>query len=162
MDKLKAVKQMLEKLLDEFIEKGDLDAHDVEMLDKVIDEIKDIETICAMRENSYYGEADLDGYSRGRGGRGYNDGYSGARYYDGYSGNRYTNGMMYDGMYMGEMPRRGYSGAQGGQYSNRMMGGYSRDDSQKRMIGQLERLMDEAQSDHARMAINDAIQRLEQ
>lgn len=140
---------------------------DLEILDKILDEIKDAETICAMRES-----ADREyGYSRG------NDGYSrGGQYsrgdyagdYSGrYSYNRYSNGMEHDGMsngsygyYYDDMnSHRRYRSPSTGRYtSNRP--NYSREDMNERMVGQLERMMGETQNEQAKQALADAIERM--
>lgn len=107
MRSLDKLKRLLEKEIDEITAKDEVSPTELERLDKAVDIIKDIETICAMKE---YGEEEDYGYSgrrsyyptmpmsyegqsyrRGRDSMGRyasrDDGYSGRPYYDrGYSG----------------------------------------------------------------------------
>ena len=117
------IKDMLEKELEQIANKRELTSNNLEVMDKVVDIIKDIETICAMREASdgysnfypsYMYDDDMS-YARGRGGNAKRDSmgrYSSDAYSnDGYS-SRYDRGMR----------------------------GYSREDSKEHMIGELERM----------------------
>lgn len=158
MNNLYMVCDKLEMLVDEIARKPELNWTDVERLDKILDEIKDIETIMAMRESGggYSGEMN-NGYSgehyvRGHYSRGYGD-YSGDRSY-GYSGNRYSNGMEHDGMYMSGRSYGDYSGYRDSR------GRYSRDDMMERTKSQIERLMNESQNEEVREALQGALQRL--
>lgn len=159
MNNLYMVCEKLEMLVDEIVRKPELNWTDVERLDKILDEIKDAETIIAMRQG---GGQEQEGYSRGHYVRGHysngysGDGYSGNRSY-GYSGNRYSNGMENDGMYMSNGSYGNYSGY---GRSNGNYGRYSRDDAQERTRQQLERMMGEAQSDQVREALQGALSRM--
>ena len=116
------IKDMLEKELEQIANKRELTSNNLEVMDKVVDIIKDIETICAMREAGddyshfypYYMYDDgMDGTSNARGRGRYAKRDSMGRYSseDGYSG-RYDRGMR----------------------------GYSRDDSKEHMVNELERM----------------------
>lgn len=59
MDPLKELKHVLEKEIEEISKKNDISPTELDRLDKAVDIIKDIETICSMKEYSY----DDDGYS---------------------------------------------------------------------------------------------------
>jgi hypothetical protein len=50
MDALKELKKNLEKQIEEINKKNDITPTELERLDKAVDIIKDIETICAMKE----------------------------------------------------------------------------------------------------------------
>lgn len=134
------LKKMLCKELDEFAQKGELSAGDLDAVDKLTHSIKSIVTIMAMEDSGYSND---DGYSNARRrdsmGR-YADGYSG-RYYDGenseggYSGRRYSDG--------------GYSGRR-----------YSRDEGKSHMMHQLEKLMDNASTQEDREILQSALNKL--
>ena len=66
------IKDMLEKELEQIANKRELTSSNLEVMDKVVDIIKDIETICAMKEAS-------DGYSNYMPMYMYDDGMSYAR-----------------------------------------------------------------------------------
>lgn len=108
-------------------------------MDKVVDIIKDIETICAMREASEDG-----GYSNYTPMYMYDDGMSYAR-----GRGRYAKRDSM-GRYSTE---DGYSNANeySGNYSNRR--GYSRDDSRDHMVSELERMEREATDENQRNMI---------
>ena len=102
--------------LEEIGKKDKLDSKDVELMDKFVDIIKDIEE---MGMSSY-----PMGYSQ--------------------TGNSYTNGGGYMGgrsNRMNPMYNRSYGR---GSYGRSMNGGYSRDESKDMMLDQLERVMDMA------------------
>ena len=163
MNNLYMVCDKLEMLVDEIVRKPELNWTDVERLDKILDEIKDVETILAMRQG---GGQEQEGYSRGHYVRGHysngysGDGYSGNRSYGysgNYSGNRYSNGMENDGMYMSNGSYGNYSGYRGSNGSYR---GYSRDDAMERSKQHIERLMNETQDENVRSALQGALSRL--
>lgn len=166
MQNYKHTIHVLEELMEQVTNGGNLSKSDLEILGLILDEIKDAETICAMREESEYSNGDSYGYSRGRysGERSYGNGYSG-RYsgYSGeYSGNRYSNGMEHDGMYSGydDMnSHRRYRNPSNGQFTSRRPN-YSRDDADMRIKGQLERMMNETESDYVKNALRDAMERM--
>lgn len=60
MKAMKELKYLLEEELEQIVRKGDITPTELERVDKAIDIIKDIETICAMKE---YGYEDEEGYS---------------------------------------------------------------------------------------------------
>ena len=168
MQNYKHTIHVLEELMEQVTNGGNLSKADLEVLGLILNEIKDAETICAMRESSEYSNGDSYGYSRGyySGERSYGgDGYSG-RYMDEYSGrysgNRYSNGMEHDGMYSGydDMnSHRRYRSPSTGQYTSRRPN-YSRDDANMRIKGQLERMMNETESDYVKNALRDAMERM--
>lgn len=61
MDALMNLKKVLEEQIEEIVKKNDISPAELERLDKAVDIIKDIETICAMKNYSYE-EEDM-GYS---------------------------------------------------------------------------------------------------
>lgn len=163
MDKLKELKSMLEMQVNQITARGDINPQDLEVLDKAVDIIKDIETICAMRkaeerEDMGYSQA---GGSRGRSSYSYamDDGYSQGWFDPAYHGgpyNYYTNGGTHtDGMSYA----RSRQMMNGGRYSSRR--GYSRDEAQDHMIRMLESAMDEATTEKEREAIRRCIEKIE-
>lgn len=133
------IKDMLEKELEQIASKRELTSNNLEVMDKVVDIIKDIETICAMREASEDG-----GYSNYTPMYMYDDGMSYAR-----GRGRYAKRDSM-GRYSTE---DGYSNANeySGNYSNRR--GYSRDDSRDHMVSELERMEREATDENQRNMI---------
>lgn len=133
------IKDMLEKELEQIASKRELTSNNLEVMDKVVDIIKDIETICAMREASEDG-----GYSNYMPMYMYDDGMSYAR-----GRGRYAKRDSM-GRYSTE---DGYSNANeySGNYSNRR--GYSRDDSRDHMVSELERMEREATDENQRNMI---------
>lgn len=124
-------KRLLEKEVTEITQKGELSPSSLDVMDKAIDILKDIETICAMKEE--YGDYsermpymyDDMSYARGRG-----------RYAKRDSMGRYAS---YDGSYDGSYDAYG-------RYNR----GYSRDDD-------YERMMREAQTEKERDLIRQLI-----
>lgn len=105
----KDLEKLLEKEIRETTESGELNPTSLDLMYKVLDEIKDILTICAMKKDDEYQERMMyDDYSRGRG-----------RYARRDSMGRYASRNYYDGDY-GER----------GSYEY----GYSRDDELDRMM----------------------------
>ena len=140
MDKLKELKSMLELQVNQIVAKGDINPQDLEMLDKAVDIIKDIETICAMREAGY-SQGGPRGYSYAMGEDGYSRGWFDPAYHEGR--NYYTNGGTHtDGMSYARRP-------------SRMMyrSGYSRDEAKDHMLDTLEDMMEEATTEKERNAI---------
>lgn len=146
------IKEMLEKELEQIADKRELTSNNLEITGKMVDIIKDIETICAMKEASEEGYSEMmpyymyddgmDGtsYARGRGRFAKRDsmgryssesGYSNRGSYD-----SYNRGGSYD------------SYARGGR-----MGGYSREDSRDHMVSELDRMEREAQDEQQRNMI---------
>ena len=102
-------KKILEKEIENINSKGELSPNTLEVMYKVVDILKDIETICAMKEENEYSERMMYGedasYARGRRGRRYSRDYSGVydeRVYDSpYSRGSYNSygEDSYDGSY---------------------------------------------------------------
>ena len=142
MDMIKELGEMKETIANEIAEAnqrirqsgGDLNAGDVEIIDKLAHSMKSLVSTCAMLE------AEEDG------------GYSGRYYYGegrGYSGRERRNG--YSGNY------GGYSRENRGRYSSREgRGGYSRDG----MMDHLREMMDEAPDEQTRMEIKKMMDRM--
>lgn len=63
MDALKELKKVLEKQIEEITKKNDISPTELERLDKAVDILKDIETICAMKEQGQPEEEEGE-YSR--------------------------------------------------------------------------------------------------
>lgn len=167
MDKLKDLKSMLELQVNQIVAKGDINPQDLEMLDKAVDVIKDIETICAMRKAE---EQNMEGYSQGMMRNGYSyamgeDGYSGTWFDPAYHGGRnyYTNGGTHtDGMSYAQRPSRmmyRQDRDMNGRYSSRR--GYSRDEAKDHMLDTLEEMMDEATTEKERNAIRRCMEKIE-
>ena len=147
------IKDMLERELEQIADKRELTSNNLEIMDKVVDIIKDIETICAMREAGEDGYSEMmpyymydDGmggssYARGRGRYAKRDSMGRYSSEGGYS-NRYDGGGSYD------------SYARGGR------GGYSREDSRDHMVSELDRMEREAQDEQQKMMIRNWKQQL--
>lgn len=156
------IKDMLERELEQIAGKRELTSNNLEVMDKAVDIIKDIETICAMKEAGEEGYSEMmpfymydDGmggssYARGRGRYAKRDsmgryssegGYSSRGSYDGGSYDSYNRGGSYDSYARG---RRGYS----------------RDDSKEYMVSELERMEKEAADEQQKMMIRNWKQQL--
>lgn len=118
--------------LDEIAKKDKLDSKDVELIDKFVDIIKDIDQISMSQDN---------GYSQ-VGGSSYNNGSS---YMRGRSGRMMP---MYGRNYMGRM-RSGNDG-------------YSRAESKTMMLDHLQEVMDMAVDEKDRKAVERLMQQMEQ
>ena len=131
------VKEMIYREIDEISEQDQLTIECVEALGELVDILKDISEIDAMENYDNGGYSNNGSYSY-RGGRNMN-----MRYYDGSS---YNNGYSYGG----------------GSYRNsyRRNNGYSRDDSKHYMISELERMMNEAQSENDKMEIKKLVEKM--
>lgn len=127
------IKDMLERELEQIADKRELTSNNLEVMDKVVDIIKDIETICAMREYSD------DGYSGSYPYYMYDDGMSGAR-----GRGRYAK--------RDSMGRYSSDGGYSGRY-DRDIRGYSRDDSKEHMISELERMERETTDENQKAMI---------
>lgn len=134
MDKqlYKEAERLLEKEIRETVDKGSLDMQSLEVMYKVLDNIKDISIICAMKkelEEDEYSERrmayDDDSYARGRG-----------RYARRDSMGRYASRDSYDEYHDGSYD-------DGGSYRNSYERGYSRDED-------LDKMMREAKSEKER------------
>lgn len=144
MKALHELKSMLEKEIGKITAKNDITAADVEVAYKVVDIIKDIDTIKAMEEYGDDEEYSERGYSRrGRSMRGsyeMDDGWSGRRGRDARTG-RYVS--RYNGSYRGSYR------------------GYSRDDAKDEMMDKLEEAMESATTEHERMLIRKCMEKLD-
>lgn len=131
MKALEQLKELLEEEIKKVAKKGDITPAEVEAMYKVVDIIKDIDTIEAMEE---YGEDDEEEYSN----RGYSRrGYSSRRsYMDG--GGSYRRGRGMNGRYVSR---------------DRSYRGYSMEESRDAMMAKLEEAMNEATTEHERQAI---------
>ena len=127
--------------LDQIAEKGELTAGSLDTIDKLTHSIKSLGTIMAME--GYSNDGSYEGYYEGsnRGGN-----YERGRSYRGGS-NR--------GNYRGSYARRRDSM---GRFSRER--GYSMDDQKEHIVEQLEGLMQETQDSNTRMAIEEAVMRL--
>ena len=131
-DIYKKAKDVFEKELQKIIDKGDMNPTNLEYSYKIVDIIKDIGEICEQDEEMYDEESSGRTYGMRR-----------SRRYP-YMGN-YT----VEGSY-----GRGYSGADGGYGSNYSGNNYgSRTSGTSAMHSKLQRLLDEASTDHERMMI---------
>lgn len=167
------LKYLLEEELEKIVRKGDITPTELERLDKAVDIIKDIETICAMKEYNY--QEDEEGYSGGhpmymRDGRG--GSYEGSyRRGGGGGGNSrmggymmdpryYGDGRSYDGSYnrggsyMGGYYGDGRSYEQGGGSSRNYSGHATKEDLKK----DLQEMMNKAATDKERMAIQQLLE----
>ena len=163
MHALKELREMLEDEVKKIVKKGDINQSELETVYKVIDVIKDIDTIKAMEEAG--GE---DGYSErymrnsygGRGSGNYRDGgssYDGSSY-DGYSdeGSSYRRGRS----------RYSRDGGNSGNYrdggqSMNYRDGYSGAEEKEQMVRKLEMMMEKATSSKEREAIQRCIEQLD-
>lgn len=167
MDNMKDLKSMLELQVNQIVAKGDINPQDLEMLDKAVDIIKDIETICAMRKAEEESGYSQRGYSYAAGMGNADGGYSGHWYDPAYHGgyNYYTNGGTHtDGMSYGKTPSRmmyRQDRDMGGRYSSGSRRGYSRDEAKDHMLDTLEDMMDEATTEKERNAIRRCMEKIE-
>ena len=167
MHYMEDLKDLLCAELKDYAEKGkrsgELSKADVEVIDTVLNSVKNIYKIDKykeemegysedghyMGEGRIYGTSYESGYSE-RGGSSYARGRG--RYAKRDSMGRYSSrgGMSYD---------EDMSYARGGRGGNR--GGYSRDDGKHYMMGELERLMEKASTHTEREALEKCMQALE-
>lgn len=143
MKALYDLKEMLCKEIEKVTVKNDITPAEIEAIYKVVDIIKDIDTISAMEEYS-----EDDGYSQ----RGYsNRGYS----------RRGSYGYSEDNSYRRGRDSRGrYTSRDGGSYRGSYRG-YSRADAREDMMSRLEEAMESASSEHERQAIMRCMEKLE-
>lgn len=146
MDALMNLKKVLEGQIEEITKKNDISPTELERLDKAVDIIKDIETICAMKDYSYE-EEDM-GYS-GRYPRYMRDEMPRRSYDMWEGGSSYRRGRDSMGRYTSrEMPPYSYDTRSYG-YG----GGYSGHGSREDIRMDLREMMNNAKSDKERMAI---------
>lgn len=136
MDKklYKEAEKLMEKEIRDIVDRGELDPGSLDVFAKVIDNIKDISIVCAMKR-----EAEMEEEYSER----YNYGYDDAAYARGRGRNarrdsmgRYASRYNYDGSYDGQ-----YDDGRSYDYSGRR--GYSRDD-------ELDKMMSEAKTEKER------------
>ena len=162
------LKDLLCAELEDYAEKGKksgkMSMGDLESIHKLTDTVKNILKINMLEEDGGYSE---DGHYMGEGriyGTSYESGYSE------HGGSSYARGR---GRYakrdsMGRYSSRGgmsydddMSYARGGNRGYSREGGYSREDGKHYMMGELERLMDEAEKPAEREALKRCMQALE-
>jgi hypothetical protein len=149
------LKDLLCAELEDFAEKGKksgkMSMGDLESIHKLTDTVKNILKIDMLEEETGYSE---DGHYMGEGriyGTSYDDGMHREGGYSYARGRRYAKRDS-----MGRYSRDG-----GMSYRGGMRGGYSRDDGKHYMMGELERLMDEASTPTEREALKKCMQALE-
>ena len=164
------LKDLLCAELEDYAEKGKksgkMSMGDLESVHKLTDTVKNILKIDMLEEESGYSE---DGHYMGEGriyGTSYESGYSergGSSYARGRgryakrdSMGRYSRGGM---SYDDDIPYA--RGGRGGNRGYSREGGYSREDGKHYMMGELERLMDEAEKPAEREALKRCMQALE-
>lgn len=144
----KQLYELREMLMDELKSitgKGELTAGSLETVDKLTHSIKSIDTICAMEEAGEYSYDGMSYANRNRDSRGRYSSEGGG------SNGSYAYGGSYRESYRGGNMNRG------GGNSRR---GYSRADKSE-LIDELRELMNEASDNRSRMAIQQAIQEME-
>lgn len=158
METLKNLKKVLEKEIEGISKKNEISPTELERLDKAVDIIKDIETICAMKEYGYQEkEEPMQGYSE--------------RY-------PYPRYMSYDmmpprerDMWSRESSYRDGRGSMGNRYMSREMPpysyesrsygydrGYSGHSDKEDLKMDLREMMNSAKSDKERMAIQQLLE----
>ena len=157
MDYMHDLKDLLCAELKDYAEKGkrsgELSKADVEVIDTVLNSVKNIYKIDKYKEETEgYSE---DGTYMGEGriyGTSYESGYSER------GGSSYARGR---GRYARRDSMGRYSRDGGMSYRGGMRGGYSRDDGKHYMMGELERLMEKASTHTEREALEKCMQALE-
>ncbi len=141
MEYLYDLKEKLCKELEEYAQKSNMNAGDLEMVHKLTDTIKNVDKIVMLEEGGYSQAADMD------------------------SPSSYARGSSYANR--GKHYVRGHYGRDG-SYSRDGRGGYSRDgrmysrtDAKEYMMGQIEDMMDGA-NDREKDILRRAMQQLEQ
>lgn len=132
------LKEMLCKELEEYANKDDMSAGDLEAIHKLTDTIKNIDKICMLEGDDGYSYGDGDWQARGmysnRGG--YNE-----------NGSSYANrrGSHYVRGHYSRADGRGMRGGRGR--------GYSRDDAKDYMIDQIDDMMEDTDNSKVREAL---------
>ena len=134
MDTLYTIKDMMYCELDDIAKKEKLDSKDVELIDKFVDIIKDIDEI------GMTGIQEMNGYSG-------NGGYGGSYAYRNYS----RNGGGYSGRMMPMYNRGSYDNGNGG---------YSRDESKEAMLSHLQNVASMAVDERDRKAVERLMQQM--
>lgn len=150
------LKDLLCAELEDYAEKGKksgkMSMGDLESIHKLTDTVKNIMKIDVLKEEAGYSE---DGHYMGEG-RIYGTSYDDGMHREG--GYSYARGR---GRYAKRDSMGRYSRDNGMHYRGGMRGGYSRDDGKHYMMGELERLMDEANTPTEREALKKCMQALE-
>ena len=126
MEYLYDLKEKLCKELEEYAQKSNMNAGDLEMVHKLTDTIKNVDKIMMLEEGGYSQAADMD------------------------SPSSYARGSSYANR--GKHYVRGHYSRDGG-YSRDGRGGYSRHDSKESMMEQAQEMMDNATTERERDAI---------
>lgn len=143
MDALKELKKVLEEQINAIVSKNDISPTELERLDKAVDIIKDIETICAMKEYGYEQE---------------DEGYSGRYpYYMRDGGGSYRGGSYYGPEYSNRRGRDMNTGRYVSRDSYYDRGGYSGHSNREDIKMDLRMMLDSARSDKERMAIQNLL-----
>lgn len=130
----KKTRDLLERELEKLVASDNMTATNLELTYKIVDVIKDIDEICE-KDSMLYGED-----------------YSGRRGYNMRSSRAY--GYPYMGNYMVEGSYTSGNNYGGGYSGNNYVGGYSnRNSGTSEMRSKLQKLLDEASTDHERMMI---------
>lgn len=157
MEVLYKLKDHLEKEITKVVDKGDITPVELKSIGEAVDVLKDIETICAMKE---YGDDDSS-YAMS------NRGYSSRRYsrYPGMYRDSYAYGSSYEGSYDDMSYARGgnsHDGQSQQSYARRnSRDSYSRHTEKEEMIEKLERMMNTAKSEEERRNIMECIEKLD-
>ena len=156
MKEMHKLKEMLERELHELGEKGKLSAGDVDTIYKLASSVKNLDRIEMYSEENGRGRRSYDGGMSYRGGNWQAEGEYGDSYEDGMSnarrgmhyvrGHYSRDGGNYDGG--GSSYREG--SYEGGRSSRR---GYSRDEGKEEMMGMLDDMMNQADSEKQREAL---------
>lgn len=159
--------KMMENLLEQINSKQEKSTslphqRDLQYVHEVVKILKDLETTCAMREGLNGQSSGMGNYSGGYS-QGYSGNYSGnAGGYSGNNGGGYSGNNGYSG-YSGAESAYGYSGNNGSNYNYSGYSGHGNEEEAKKQAArQLERMSNEAQSDHVRQALTEAMKRLYQ
>lgn len=154
MEVLYKLKDRLEKEITKVIDKGDITPTELKSVGEAVDVLKDIETICAMKE---YGDDDQS-YAMS------NRGYSTRRYsrYPGMYRDSYAYGSSNDGSYDDMSYARGGNSRESQSYARRnSRDSYSRHAEKDEMIEKLERMMNTAKTEEERRDIMECIEKLD-
>jgi len=146
-------KEMLERELDNLIKQGEINNSNLEIIDTLLESIKNTCKIIMYEEYSEDGYSYDDGYSnaRGRGRNAKRDSMGRYAREGGYS-NEYSNEGGYSN-------RRGYSREDG--YSNRRGGRYSYEDGKEEKIGMLQDMMGEARTEQEKSMLRNLINQMQ-
>lgn len=118
-------KKMLEREIEEITRKGNIGMDDITLMDKLLDNLKDISIICSMEEEGY---SEGESYARGRGGYSRDTGSYANRSYGSYA----------DGSYRGSY-RGSYENGYSGHDLDRMME-EAKTDKERELIRQLKEM----------------------